>query len=97
MREIEQTIQKSLTKCFFPCSKLPVWFKSAIFNETYFVSDGGSMWIDYDSTTLPKTVTATDDIRSEVGRFAYLESHEYRMFNVRLAVLLKLIFTKLFA
>lgn len=28
--------------------ELPSWFKSALFNETYFVSDGGSIWIDLD-------------------------------------------------
>lgn len=25
---------------------LPDWYKSAIFNETYYVSDGGSVWLD---------------------------------------------------
>ncbi|ODN01681.1 Non-lysosomal glucosylceramidase [Orchesella cincta] len=61
--------------------KLPDWFKSAIFNELYFVSDGGTLWLDYDTLSLPKTVTQKDDIRAEVGRFAYLEAHEYRMYN----------------
>ncbi|XP_045109559.1 non-lysosomal glucosylceramidase-like isoform X1 [Portunus trituberculatus] len=58
---------------------LPDWFKSAIFNELYFIADGGSVWLD-----LPEEVTSTlplHDSRCEYGRFAYLESHEYRMYN----------------
>lgn len=27
---------------------LPDWYKSALFNETYFVSDGGTVWLDID-------------------------------------------------
>ncbi|XP_021947733.1 non-lysosomal glucosylceramidase [Folsomia candida] len=60
---------------------LPAWFKSAIFNETYFISDGGTLWLEYDGDTLPKTVTKKEDLRNEFGRFCYLEAHEYRMFN----------------
>src|SRR5687767_6142631 len=26
--------------------KLPDWFKSALFNELYFVSDGGTLWLE---------------------------------------------------
>lgn len=62
-------------------SKLPDWFKSAIFNESYFLSDGGSLWLNYDASSLPKSVTNETDIREDVGRFAYLEAHEYRMYN----------------
>jgi non-lysosomal glucosylceramidase len=25
---------------------LPAWYKGALFNETYYVSDGGTVWID---------------------------------------------------
>lgn len=28
--------------------ELPSWYKSALFNETYFVSDGGTVWLDVD-------------------------------------------------
>lgn len=28
--------------------KLPDWYKSAIFNELYFIADGGSLWITVD-------------------------------------------------
>lgn len=56
---------------------LPEWFKSALFNETYYVSDGGSVWITpFDSKLLPN-----QDPRLEYGHFMYLEGHEYRMCN----------------
>jgi non-lysosomal glucosylceramidase len=29
-------------------SQLPDWYKSALFNELYFVADGGSIWIEAD-------------------------------------------------
>jgi non-lysosomal glucosylceramidase len=44
-----------------------------LFNELYFISDGGTVWL-----------CAEDDkhkLVQEYGRFAYLEGHEYRMFN----------------
>jgi len=58
-------------------SSLPDWFKSAIFNELYFLADGGSVWLEIDEgERLMKT-----DLRHEYGRWGYLESHEYRMYN----------------
>lgn len=27
---------------------LPDWYKSAIFNELYFIADGGSLWVTVD-------------------------------------------------
>ncbi|KAK3872278.1 hypothetical protein Pcinc_022635 [Petrolisthes cinctipes] len=59
--------------------ELPDWFKSALFNELYYISDGGSIWVD-----MPQQVLSSlppHDPRIEYGRFAYLESHEYRMYN----------------
>ena len=62
--------------------KLPSWFKSAIFNELYFISDGGSVWVDYNEESLPNTFHGdANDVRHEYGRFAYLEAHEYWMYN----------------
>ena len=26
--------------------ELPGWYKSALFNELYFISDGGSLWLE---------------------------------------------------
>ncbi|XP_058446852.1 non-lysosomal glucosylceramidase [Malaya genurostris] len=57
-------------------SDLPDWYKSAIFNELYFIADGGSVWLTIDDPDMPY-----DDPRLAYGRFAYLEGHEYRMYN----------------
>ncbi|BES90672.1 Non-lysosomal glucosylceramidase [Nesidiocoris tenuis] len=59
--------------------RLPDWYKSALFNELYYVSDGGTLWIlldEEESRKLPD-----DDPRNVHGRFAYLEGHEYKMYN----------------
>lgn len=58
---------------------LPDWYKSAIFNEMYFIADGGSVWLNVDSSF--DQDLAFDDPRRAYGRFAYLEGHEYRMYN----------------
>jgi non-lysosomal glucosylceramidase len=47
-----------------------------LFNELYFISDGGTIWIDVD-----KEEKSGNDLIKEYGRFAYLEGHEYRMYN----------------
>uniref|UniRef100_A0A673Z4N0 Non-lysosomal glucosylceramidase n=2 Tax=Salmo trutta TaxID=8032 RepID=A0A673Z4N0_SALTR len=70
-------------------SSLPSWYKSALFNELYFVVDGGTVW-----TELPEDSDVSGGLRSEdgglpaqpaiikeYGRFAYLEGQEYRMYN----------------
>lgn len=48
-------------------SSLPDWYKSAIFNESYFVADGGTVWLDVSDDT-----TLNEHIR-KWGRFGYLE------------------------
>ncbi|XP_068140847.1 non-lysosomal glucosylceramidase isoform X1 [Drosophila tropicalis] len=58
---------------------LPEWYKCAIFNQLYFISDGGTIWLKCDSS-LGKEL-AYDDPRLAYGRFGYLEGHEYRMYN----------------
>ncbi|XP_032592367.1 non-lysosomal glucosylceramidase isoform X1 [Drosophila grimshawi] len=58
---------------------LPDWYKCAIFNQLYFISDGGTLWLKCD-TSLGKPL-AFDDPRLAYGRFGYLEGHEYRMYN----------------
>ncbi|XP_039275921.1 non-lysosomal glucosylceramidase-like [Nilaparvata lugens] len=58
--------------------RLPAWFKSALFNETYYISDGGTVWLLPDKK---EVFTSESDPRSEFGRFGYLEGHEYRMYN----------------
>uniref|UniRef100_A0A8C3PBV5 Non-lysosomal glucosylceramidase n=1 Tax=Chrysemys picta bellii TaxID=8478 RepID=A0A8C3PBV5_CHRPI len=70
-------------------SHLPPWYKSALFNELYFVADGGTLWLE-----LPPEACAEDvqgpagtglsqifPVLREYGRFAYLEGQEYRMYN----------------
>jgi len=62
-------------------SSLPSWYKSALFNELYFVVDGGTVW-----TELPEDADVSGGVRGEdgglpaqpavikeFGRFAYLE------------------------
>ncbi|KAJ8911307.1 hypothetical protein NQ315_017001 [Exocentrus adspersus] len=60
-------------------SNLPDWYKSALFNESYFISDGGTVWFSLnegEAEKLPDT-----DPRRTYGRFGYLEGHEYKMYN----------------
>uniref|UniRef100_A0A8D0E4M1 Non-lysosomal glucosylceramidase n=1 Tax=Salvator merianae TaxID=96440 RepID=A0A8D0E4M1_SALMN len=67
-------------------SNLPPWYKSALFNELYFLADGGTVWLDVP----PEDVTSLGScqglsqllpVLQEYGRFAYLEGQEYRMYN----------------
>lgn len=62
---------------------LPAWYKSALFNELYFVSDGGTIWVDpiskHDTTN--NTRSQLPEVVKEYSKFAYLEGHEYRMYN----------------
>lgn len=44
-----------------------------MFNELYFLSDGGTLWLNIEKTE--------NKVIQEYGRFAYLEGHEYRMYN----------------
>ena len=53
---------------------LPEWYKSAIFNELYYLSDGGSVWVEAEGEE-------EDDLRQKYGRWGYLEAHEYTMYN----------------
>jgi uncharacterized protein (DUF608 family) len=46
---------------------LPDWYKSALFNESYFIADGGSIWVD-----VSDDITLHDHVR-KWGRFGYLE------------------------
>lgn len=63
--------------------ELPDWFKSALFNELYFISDGGTIWLEDEKLPFTPSKTAKEstisNLRKEYGRFAYLEGQEYRM------------------
>ncbi|KTG42725.1 hypothetical protein cypCar_00005284 [Cyprinus carpio] len=68
---------------------LPAWYKSALFNELYFVVDGGTVWVelpedaDISGGVRPEDggLPAQPDVVKDYGRFAYLEGQEYRMYN----------------
>ncbi|EYC20283.1 hypothetical protein Y032_0022g551 [Ancylostoma ceylanicum] len=64
--------------------QLPEWYKSALFNELYFITDGGSLWFEYDddwSKNETQLSNYTKELMRQYGRFGYLESWEYRMVN----------------
>ncbi|XP_062984437.1 non-lysosomal glucosylceramidase [Elgaria multicarinata webbii] len=67
-------------------SDLPPWYKSALFNELYFLADGGTIWVellpeDAASQGLSQGLSQLLPVLQEYGRFAYLEGQEYRMYN----------------
>lgn len=74
---------RKLKKVCSSCSSLPSWYKSALFNELYFIADGGTVW-----TELPEEADVSGGVRTEdgglpaqpsvvkeYGRFAYLEGN----------------------
>ncbi|XP_065059561.1 non-lysosomal glucosylceramidase-like [Rhopilema esculentum] len=61
-------------------SSLPDWYKSALFNELYYVTDGGTIWLDIRRKKDLHRRQIPNHVH-EYGRFAYLEGHEYRMYN----------------
>ncbi|CAI4229920.1 unnamed protein product [Auanema sp. JU1783] len=63
---------------------LPDWYKSALFNELYFMTDGGSLWFEFDDNWSSSETQLSDYTKERMrsfGRFGYLESWEYRMIN----------------
>ncbi|XP_061468542.1 non-lysosomal glucosylceramidase [Rhineura floridana] len=67
-------------------SDLPPWYKSALFNELYFLADGGTVWVELlpeDAASLGASLGLSGllPVLQEYGRFAYLEGQEYRMYN----------------
>jgi len=46
---------------------LPDWYKSALFNESYFIADGGSIWLDVSDDA------SLNEHLKKWGRFGYLE------------------------
>ncbi|KAG9463462.1 hypothetical protein GDO78_021685, partial [Eleutherodactylus coqui] len=68
---------------------LPSWYKSALFNELYFLADGGTIWVEV-PTDDPhdellkigqQHMKGMNSVLQKYGRFAYLEGQEYRMYN----------------
>ncbi|NXD73580.1 GBA2 glucosylceramidase, partial [Eolophus roseicapillus] len=70
-------------------SQLPSWYKSALFNELYFVTDGGTIWVELPPDCCDEDLRGQEaaglshllPVLREYGRFAYLEGQEYRMYN----------------
>lgn len=73
----------SLAEFPSPCSQLPSWYKSALFNELYFMTDGGTIWLDLPPDCLPQDLQGPGaaklshllPVLREYGRFAYLEGN----------------------
>jgi non-lysosomal glucosylceramidase len=51
---------------------LPAWYRGALFNELYYLVDGGTVWGQESGQPAPD---------AEMGHFGYLEGHEYRFLN----------------
>ncbi|XP_011942482.1 PREDICTED: non-lysosomal glucosylceramidase isoform X2 [Cercocebus atys] len=64
---------------------LPAWYKSALFNELYFLADGGTVWLEVREDSLPeelgRNMCHLCPTLRDYGRFGYLEGQEYRMYN----------------
>nr|XP_058928138.1 non-lysosomal glucosylceramidase isoform X3 [Kogia breviceps] len=64
---------------------LPAWYKSALFNELYFLADGGTVWLEVPEDCLREELVESmcqlRPLLREYGRFGYLEGQEYRMYN----------------
>uniref|UniRef100_A0A915HRB8 Glycosyl-hydrolase family 116 catalytic region domain-containing protein n=1 Tax=Romanomermis culicivorax TaxID=13658 RepID=A0A915HRB8_ROMCU len=55
---------------------LPDWYKTALFNELYYLTDGGCVWFSYDDQWKLDEKHLTDytlNLLKNYGRFAYLE------------------------
>jgi non-lysosomal glucosylceramidase len=57
---------------------LPDWYKAALFNELYYLVDGGTLWAYPADQPLPAPEAQGYE---HLGHFAYLEGHEYSMYN----------------
>jgi non-lysosomal glucosylceramidase len=61
---------------------LPNYYKGALFNELYYLVDGGSIWTtDVHNKSYSSYSTYLDGEDDEIGHFAYLEGLEYLMYN----------------
>jgi non-lysosomal glucosylceramidase len=59
---------------------LPDWYKAALFNEAYYLVDGGTIWVDGPEEPAGGEAEALAP-ESGVGHFAYLAGHENRLYN----------------
>jgi non-lysosomal glucosylceramidase len=64
----------------------PDWYKGALFNELYFLVDGGTVWTDGDPFRAPATAAAGEPspaggTTDSLGHFAVLECYDYPFYN----------------
>lgn len=52
----------------------PLWYKSALFNELYYLVDGGTLWVD-------RAVGEPEPAADDVGLFSYLECYDYPFYG----------------
>jgi non-lysosomal glucosylceramidase len=56
---------------------IPAWYRAALFNELYYLVDGGTFWDDEDRATEP----GGTDREDALGRFGLLECVDYPFYN----------------
>jgi len=59
---------------------LPDWYKAALFNELYYVVEGGTIWTDGEEGSDPVPEDDPNKL-NPASKFGYLEGHEYAMYN----------------
>jgi non-lysosomal glucosylceramidase len=64
----------------------PDWYKGALFNELYYMVDGGTLWTDGppilpDRPDGPTPMTGPTDAGGPIGRFAQIECFDYPFYN----------------
>jgi non-lysosomal glucosylceramidase len=64
----------------------PDWYKGALFNELYFLVDGGTVWTDGDPFRAPgpgpvEKRSADAEATDSLGHFAVLECYDYPFYN----------------
>jgi non-lysosomal glucosylceramidase len=78
-------------QCLFTVSsRVPSWYKSALFNELYYVSDGGTVWVEVDENSAEADEETSAGVAGctahplvrEYGRFAYLEGKHLWWFQL---------------
>jgi non-lysosomal glucosylceramidase len=61
----------------------PDWYKSALFNELYFLVDGGTVWTDGEPFRADARPVDPEDghVADSLGHFAVLECYDYPFYN----------------
>ena len=64
-------------------SARPDWYKGALFNELYFLVDGGTVWTDGEPFRPAEAAGPAEDAASadSLGHFAVLECYDYPFYN----------------